>query len=52
MIKQEAALDRVHSNLSQYKLMLEHYLLVNIKSGIFLYHLENKLMKIKIFNKK
>ena len=35
MIKQEAALVRVHSNLSQSKLMLEHLLKINIKSGIF-----------------
>ena len=34
MIKQEAALARVHSNLSQSKQMLEHLFIANIKSGI------------------
>ena len=45
MIKQEAVLARVHSNLSLSKLMLEHLLIANIKSGIFLYYLDYKLMQ-------
>ena len=45
MIKQEAALALGHLYLSQYKLMLEHIPIVDLKIEIFLYYIE-KLRKL------
>ena len=48
MIKLEAALVRVNSNLSQSKLMIEHLLIAIKKSVIYLYHLDYKLMQTSL----